>query len=310
MRKILCAVSVGVLSLLPLEPAKSQGRGVGLPGGTPPGLRGVLPPGLGGTPPGLGGTPPGLSRPAIVFTPPTIVTPPTAVTAPAVAGVSVPNLAPAAAAVAPIAGTAIGAGPPGLGTASRVGTSIAPVGTGAATAGTVGVANTLAASAVTGPAEGTGRSGTSSTGAGPSPSSGLVAPPLPRALLPLSFGQATVSVSLPGVGTVIGTPEEVSAIARGLRGRQGAPVQAVENCRDSIAAAALPYGAIRVEGAAAGPMRQSQAGFIVPITFNVIYARQGGLEARHATINCVMNTAGEVVAYGAPSVPRISRAGR
>ena len=119
-----------------------------------------------------------------------------------------------------------------------------------------------------------------------------------------------MTADVPDIGTVTGTAEEVRAVLTGLRGRRGAPSEAVENCRDSIAAAARPYGAVRVDGAAAGPMRKSQSGFSLPVTLNVIYARQGGLEARHATINCFMDTAGEVVAYSAPPAPTIVRTGR
>ncbi|MBN2471048.1 MAG: SH3 domain-containing protein [Anaerolineae bacterium] len=40
----------------------STGEGATAPDGLPPGLEGVVPPGMGGTPPGQGGTPPGLTK--------------------------------------------------------------------------------------------------------------------------------------------------------------------------------------------------------------------------------------------------------
>ena len=141
-------------------------------------------------------------------------------------------------------------------------------------------------------------------------STGIAVPPLPPSLLPLALGQRTVSLIVPEVGTVLGTPDEVRAVAAGLRAAEGAPVQAAENCRQAIAAGAVPFGATRVDGAAAGPMRRHRGGYRLPMTFNVFYARQGGFEARHATINCLLNRAGDVLAYSQPSAPVIVRAGR
>lgn len=76
-----------------------------------------------------------------------------------------------------------------------------------------------------------------------------------------------MAVDLPTVGTVRGTADELSAIARGLQGTRAASTVAVENCRDAIAAGAVPYGAIRVEGAAAGPPLRRRGGYSLPITF-------------------------------------------
>jgi hypothetical protein len=137
---------------------------------------------------------------------------------------------------------------------------------------------------------------TTGTAAAPNVASVFGVPPLPPSLGPLPVGQARVSIDLPGLGLVTGVPDEIRALARGLRGRRDAPIELVENCRQTIATAALPYGAIQVDGAAAGPVRTVRGGYSLPVTFNVVYRRRGGLEARHATVNCLMNTAGQVVA--------------
>jgi hypothetical protein len=70
----------------------------------------------------------------------------------------------------------------------------------------------------------------------------------------------------------------------------------VQNCREAIVAAALPYGVVRVDAASAGPMRSARGGFAAPVEFRIVYNRRGGLETRQATINCRLNTAGRVVA--------------
>jgi hypothetical protein len=95
---------------------------------------------------------------------------------------------------------------------------------------------------------------------------------------------------------VSGTREDLERFRTPLVARGGTPQQVVKNCRDAVAAAALPYGVTRVDAASAGPMRSAGGGFVAPVEVKIIYSRRGGLETRQATISCRMNTAGRVIA--------------
>jgi hypothetical protein len=100
----------------------------------------------------------------------------------------------------------------------------------------------------------------------------------------------------PEIGSVSGTREDLENFRNPLRARSGTPQRVVQDCRAAIVAAALPYGVVRVDAAAAGPMRSARGGFAAPVEFRIVYNRRGGLETRQATINCRLNTAGRVVA--------------
>ena len=288
---IFCTASVVpviLFSVCASTSANSQGRAAAI-GGLPPGVANAvrgLPPGLANAARGL---PPGLANP----------------TAPGLSGGALRGLGSGNGLVVSV--PSVVSPTPGVITSPAAGAPSAPTGIPPATRA-VGVSAPVAASTTGSVEAGTGAA-TSYPAAGASGSGGSI-PPLPRSLLPLQLGERTVSVDLPAVGRVIAAADEVQALARGVRPRSGAPDNAIANCRDAIAAAALPYGAIRVDGAAAGPMRKHQRGYSLPITMNVFYARLGGLQARHAMINCFLSPAGQVLAYGVPSVPTISRAGR
>jgi hypothetical protein len=130
---------------------------------------------------------------------------------------------------------------------------------------------------------------------------------LPAALLPCDVerrrGGARISpcgprytVFVPEIGAVSGTREDVSRFRTPLRARARIPQHIVQNARDAIAAAAIPYGVQRVDAASAGPMRATARGFVVPIEVRVVYRRQGGLETRQSIVNFRLNANGQVLA--------------
>jgi hypothetical protein len=94
---------------------------------------------------------------------------------------------------------------------------------------------------------------------------------------------------------VSGTREDLERFRTPLVPRGGTPQQVVHNCREAIVAAALPYGVTRVDAVSAGSMRSTGGGLAAPVEFRIVYARQGGLETRQATINCRLNMAGRVI---------------
>lgn len=84
--------------------------------------------------------------------------------------------------------------------------------------------------------------------------------------------------------------------ARTLRARPGTPLEVVQNCRQAVAAAAIPYGVVRVDAASAGPMQRRTGSYSAPVEFSVVYARKGGLQTRRAVVSCRLNLAGRVLA--------------
>jgi len=79
--------------------------------------------------------------------------------------------------------------------------------------------------------------------------------------------------------------------------RAGVSGQIVELCRSSIAAAAVRYGAIRVDAAGAGQTsRLARGGFMAPLQVRVVYARANARQVRQSRVACQLNSAGSVVA--------------
>jgi hypothetical protein len=77
----------------------------------------------------------------------------------------------------------------------------------------------------------------------------------------------------------------------------GISSQIVESCRGSIAAAALPYGAVRVEAVGAGRASRTQDGGVTaPLEVKVMYARGGARQVRQSRVACQLDAAGAVVA--------------
>jgi hypothetical protein len=100
---------------------------------------------------------------------------------------------------------------------------------------------------------------------------------------------------VPGLGALRGLPEELRRIGRPFQALPGTPQPVVEACRNGIVAAARPYGVVRVDAASAGPVRRGRGGVLTaPVTMRMIYARQGGLEARQARVTCAIAANGRV----------------
>ena len=104
------------------------------------------------------------------------------------------------------------------------------------------------------------------------------------------------SISLPASLAPLGRIDTQTGQRRSLIPRPGTPLQVVQNCRQAIVAAALPYGVQRVDAASAGAMRRSNGGHVAPVEFRVAYARQGGIETRQAVVSCRLNQNGRVFA--------------
>jgi hypothetical protein len=88
-------------------------------------------------------------------------------------------------------------------------------------------------------------------------------------------------------------PSELLPIA-GVPGVRG---DAVEACRDSIAAAANSQGAIQVEAVSAGtPTGPSNGITEAPIDARITYEQAGEVQVRRARITCQLSDEGRVVA--------------
>jgi hypothetical protein len=89
----------------------------------------------------------------------------------------------------------------------------------------------------------------------------------------------------------------LEAAARPLVFKPGTPMSLVRACRQSIIAAAVPYGAVYVDTASAGRPRRSTTGILAaPIEVRIVYSRQGGHEVRQSRTTCRLNATGTVVA--------------
>ena len=110
-------------------------------------------------------------------------------------------------------------------------------------------------------------------------------------------GQAAHAAYVPGFGLLLGTERALREAARPMMHKDGTPLKVVRACRESIIAAAAPYGVIYVNAASAGrPRRGARGTLAAPIEVRVIYSRQGGHELRHARITCRLDSAGTVIA--------------
>ncbi|WP_084044620.1 hypothetical protein M728_005017 (plasmid) [Ensifer sp. WSM1721] len=71
----------------------------------------------------------------------------------------------------------------------------------------------------------------------------------------------------------------------------------VRVCRQAIASAASPFGAVRVRAASAGPLHRNRRGALTaPLAVRIDYAGQGGIEIRQARIRCHLDSSGRVIA--------------
>jgi hypothetical protein len=78
--------------------------------------------------------------------------------------------------------------------------------------------------------------------------------------------------------------------------RPGTPEAIVRACREAIAAAAVPLGAVSVSAASAGQLGRAGDALLAPISVSIEYLRQGGIERRQAHVNCLLSEEGAVVA--------------
>lgn len=77
----------------------------------------------------------------------------------------------------------------------------------------------------------------------------------------------------------------------------GTPRAVVRVCRQAIASAAFPLGALRVSAASAGRLLRDRGGTLTaPLAVRIDYAGQGGSEIRQARIRCRLNASGMVIA--------------
>jgi hypothetical protein len=156
-----------------------------------------------------------------------------------------------------------------------------------------------------------GNGGTSGNISGSAPAPGGSAPPVAG----VARDPATVGSIVPrdnGGGRAAGLPSTLSPsdgasstyLAPDLAGRRtiepvrralafvpGTPVEIVWACREAIAAAARPHGAIQVDASSVGIMRRDGNGNIgAPLEVRVIYDRQGGPEIKQARIDCRLDS--------------------
>lgn len=118
---------------------------------------------------------------------------------------------------------------------------------------------------------------------------------LPIVLVPEDDGGGGDAQRSPRRGD--GRGSERALQARPLSPVPGVARQTVATCRDTIAAAAKPHGAIRVEAASAGaPSRAGQGAVKAPIEARIVYATGQRVQVRQAKITCQLNAQGRVVA--------------
>ena len=81
-----------------------------------------------------------------------------------------------------------------------------------------------------------------------------------------------------------------------LKAIPGTPLAVVRVCRQAIASAARPLGAVSVRAASAGPLSRQRRGVLTaPIQVRIDYAQQGRMEVRQARIRCRLDAAGRVI---------------
>jgi len=178
----------------------------------------------------------------------------------------------------PVGGS--GSSAPGSGSVSGGSVSAPPSPAAPASAGAVGV-----------PATGVVSSGAATSFVSASPAS------LPTSLHPLELSTERSSVYWSDMGVLTDGRPNLQALRGQLRNRQGGTASSiVQSCRNAVAASALPYGAVGLDTAAAGPVRSTPTGYRVTIAARVLYSRPGGSQVRQASFTCQLNQAGQVVA--------------
>lgn len=184
----------------------------------------------------------------------------------------------------------------------RVGAKVAGVEAGAsASVGKKGVSTGIGADAGSGTGSSSGgRDGTSSAGASGGSATGsksaatggasTIRPSvvLPRILWPLKARRAKSERGKWGYPLQL--PARFVAVP-------GTPPAVVRVCRQAIASAASPLGAVRVRAASAGPLQRDRRGALTaPLAVRIDYAGLGGIEVRQARIKCRLDASGRVIA--------------
>ena len=112
-------------------------------------------------------------------------------------------------------------------------------------------------------------------------------------LLALSACNQTSSQRELFTGSLQGEPQSPTP----LFPMAGVPGEAVNACRDSIAAAASSLGAVEVEVASAGEASGLLNGMTsTPIEARIVYEQAGDVQVREALITCQLDDQGRVVA--------------
>jgi hypothetical protein len=121
---------------------------------------------------------------------------------------------------------------------------------------------------------------------------------LPLVLLPdRGRGEATVERMIPRLGLVRGRESALRQLPRPLPRTGAVPRDAVNACRETIAAQARRHGAVRVEAASAGSPRRVRNGVTgAPIEARIVYARSNQLQVRQARVTCQLNVRNQVIA--------------
>src|SRR5690349_845967 len=116
---------------------------------------------------------------------------------------------------------------------------------------------------------------------------------LPASLRPLQLGAERSTVYWSDAGVLAENRSNWQVLRGPLGNRTGASPSIVQSCRNAVAASAIPYGAVGLDTAAAGPVRRTATGYKVTIAARVLYARSGSSQVRQATFNCQLNQAGQ-----------------
>lgn len=201
-------------------------------------------------------------------------------------------------------GTSVGKGGSSLGVGGNLGGTSGGMSVGSGSkagsssgAGTAtGSGGGSAAGSGTRPSSGGATAGSRSPGAGGANTITRIAPAksaqasivLPRSLWP--FKKKRAGHERGEWGYPIRLPLAIAAVP-------GTPNTVVRACRQAIASAASPLGAVRVTAVSAGSLLRHRNGALTaPLAVSIDYAGQDGTQLRQARIRCRLDSSGRVVA--------------
>ncbi|WP_128560654.1 hypothetical protein [Methylobacterium crusticola] len=119
----------------------------------------------------------------------------------------------------------------------------------------------------------------------------------PASQASVAQGENTIVSYVPGYGFMRGTMQALRFIYTPLpvgRGRN----ETVDACQTVVASAAAALGAVRVEASSAGPQTRTPEGYVAPVAFRILYARNTGsenLEVRAGVLSCKVDRAGKIL---------------